>query len=436
MGKVNPAREAAFASLLKMKSGKYSNLEVNATLTRDGLEGADRGLYTALVYGVCERAITVDRVISKYSKVPLEKIDKEPLAALRLGIYQLAFMDKIPDHAAVDESVSLAGRKAGGFVNALLRAFIRDEKKIPLPKEGSAEYLSIAYSVPEELCRRFVSWYGYGESENIFRAFLESEKITLRVNTLKGTVSDAVAALGAKESGLAEGSVCVDSFEGVREGLEDGRWFVQDEASALAVQVLGALPGETVIDTCACPGGKSFGTAVRMENRGQVLSFDIHENKLSLIRKGAKKLGIDIIKAQARDARKPDEELFEKADRVLCDAPCSGLGVIGKKPDIKYKDLSDVDKLPEIQYDVLCGASRYVKDGGVLVYSTCTLNPAENFEVCKQFLDSHPEFSLCPFSYGGEECDGSLTLLPSVHKTDGFYICKMIKKGGDGNVKA
>lgn len=427
MGKVNPAREAAFSSLLKMKSGKYSNLEVNATLTRTELEGADRGLYTALVYGVCERAITVDRIIAKYSKVPLEKIDKEPLAALRLGVYQLGFMDKIPDHAAVDESVTLAGRRSGGFVNALLRAFIRDEKRIPLPKEGSVEYLSVLYSVPEELCRRFVEWYGYDGAEKIFCAFLESEKITLRVNTLKRSVEEAVASLGARESTLVQGSVCVDSFDGVREGIEKGDWFVQDEASALAVQVLGAKAGETVIDTCACPGGKSFGTAVRMENRGTVLSFDIHENKLSLIRKGAKKLGIDIIKADVRDARKPDEALFSKADRVLCDAPCSGLGVIGKKPDIKYKDLSDVDRLPEIQYDVLCGAAKYVKEGGVLVYSTCTLNPLENFEVCRRFLSEHREFSLCPFSYGDSECDGSLTLLPSVHKTDGFYICKMIK---------
>lgn len=428
MGKVNPAREAAVASLIKMKSGKYSNLEVNATLVKTDLEGADRGLYTALVYGVCERAITLDRIIAKYSKIAVGEIDEKTLAVLRMGLYQLAFMDKIPDHAAVDESVTLAGRKSGGFVNAILRAFIRDEKRLPLPEKKDTDYLSVAYSVPKTLCKRFTDWYGFEEAEKILASFLEKEKITLRVNTLKISVEEALEKLSAEMSALAETSICTESFEGVSEGIEKGLWFVQDGASALASRVLGALPGETVIDTCACPGGKSFSVAVGMENKGELYSFDIHENKLSLIKKGAKKLGIDIIKVGARDARKPDESLFEKADRVLCDAPCSGLGVIGKKPDIKYKDIISIDALPAVQYDVLCGASKYVKRGGTLVYSTCTLNPQENFEVCKRFLENHGDFYLEPFAFAGGECDGSLTLFPHIHKTDGFYICKMKRK--------
>lgn len=429
MGKVNPAREAAFLSLLKMKSGKYTNLEVNATLTKAELSGADRGLYTALVYGVCERIITLDKTIAKYSRVPIEKIDENALAALRLGIYQLAFMDKIPDHAAVDESVTLAGKRAGGFVNAILRSFIRDEKKIDLPERGKIEYLCVAYSVPEELCLRFVDWYGYSETEKIFAAFLENEKITLRVNNLKTTKEEALAKLCAKPSAIVENCICTESFDGVAEGIDAGIWFVQDEASALAAEVLGARTGELVIDTCACPGGKSFSIAIGMENCGELHSFDIHENKLSLIKKGAKKLGIDIISTGTRDARSPHETLVGKADRVLCDAPCSGLGVIGKKPDIKYKDLSSVDNLPAVQYDVLCGAAQYVKPGGTLVYSTCTLNPEENFGVCRKFLDAHSDFSLEPFSWTAGECDGSLTLFPHRDGTDGFYICKMTRKG-------
>lgn len=428
MGKVNPAREAALASLIKMKSGKYSNLEVNATLVKTELEGADRGLYTALVYGVCERVITLDRIIAKYSKISVGEIDEKTLAVLRMGLYQLAFMDKIPDHAAVDESVTLAGRKSGGFVNAILRSFIRDEKELPLPEKKDSEYLSVAYSVPEALCRRFTEWYGFEETEKIFSSFLKKEKITLRVNTLRISVENVLEQLGAERSELVDTSVCAESFECVSDGIEKGLWFVQDSASALAAKVLGAKGGETVVDTCACPGGKSFSIAVDMENKGRLYSFDIHENKLSLIRKGARKLGIDIITASARDARKPDESLFEKADRVLCDAPCSGLGVIGKKPDIKYKDISSIDSLPKIQYDVLCGAAKYVKSGGTLVYSTCTLNPEENFAVCKRFLENHSDFSLKPFSYANGECDGSLTLLPHIHKTDGFYICKMKRK--------
>lgn len=428
MGKVNPARAAALESLLKMKSGKYTNLEVNATLVKDSLTGADRGLYTALVYGVCERVITLDKTIAEYSDVPLERIDERTLAVLRMGIYQLSFMDKIPDHAAVDEAVTLATRKSGGFVNAILRAHIRNNKAVPLPERGTTEYLSAAYSAPPELCERIVSWYGYDECEGILSAFLESEKITLRVNNLKTTKENVLELLGGESSALVENSICRDSFEGVGEGIEKGLWYVQDSASALAVEVLGALPGETVVDTCACPGGKSFGIAIGMENRGRLYSFDIHENKLSLIRKGAKKLGIEIICASKRDAREPDSALFEKADRVLCDAPCSGLGVIGKKPDIKYKDLSAVDKLPAIQYDVLCGASKYVRAGGVLVYSTCTINPEENFGVCRKFLEKNPEFILEPFTWAKGECDGSLTLLPHRDGTDGFYICKMRRK--------
>ena len=428
MGKVNPAREAALASLQKMKSGKYSNLEVNSTLTKTELSGPDRGLYTALVYGVIERVMTLDAVVKKYSKTPLEKIDPKALAALRMGIYQLSFMDKIPDHAAVDESVTLAGKKAGGFVNAILRSFLRDEKKLPLPKVGSEEYLSVFYSVPREMCSRFVSWLGYERAEKVFAAFLENEKITLHVNTLKVTVEEACERLHAEKSALVPDCICVNSFEGVAEGIEKGLWFVQDEASALCAYVLGARPGETVIDTCACPGGKSFATAVNMKNEGTLRSFDIHENKLSLIRSGAEKLGIDIITAEKRDARKPDEALYEAADRVLCDAPCSGLGVIGKKPDIKYKDISSIDNLPSIQYDVLLGAARYVKRGGTLVYSTCTLNPAENFSICERFLKENSDFELFPFEYKGEKCSGSLTLMPDSDGTDGFYICKMIRK--------
>jgi len=428
MGKVNPAREAAHASLMKIKSGKYSNLEVNSTLTKAELSGPDRGLYTALVYGVWERIMTLDAVIKKYSRTPLEKIDPEALAALRMGIYQLSFMDKIPDHAAVDESVTLAGKRAGGFVNALLRSFLRDKKELPLPKEGSVEYLSLAYSVPEELCGRFVKWFGYETARSIFEAFLESEKITLHVNTLKISVDEACERLRAKKSVLVPDCVLTESFEGISEGIEQGLWFVQDEASALCAHVLGAKAGETVIDTCACPGGKSFAVALNMKNEGTIRSYDIHENKLPLINKGAEKLGIRIITTEKRDARKPDEALFEAADRVLCDVPCSGLGVIGKKPDIKYKDISSIDNLPAIQYDVLCGAAKYVKRGGTLVYSTCTLNPEENFEVCKKFLENNGEFALEPFTWAKGECAGSLTLMPHSDGTDGFYICKMKRK--------
>lgn len=429
MAEVNPAREAAFNSLLKMKCGKYTNIEVSTTLKRQkNMSKSDRALYTALVYGVVERLITLDYIIAQYSKTPVEKLDEEAMAALRLGIYQLKYMDKIPDHAAVSESVSLCPRRVSGYVNAVLRSFIRSNKSVKMPpKSDVIEYLSITYSVPKELCSLFCLWYGNDGCENIFKSFFNSQKTSLRVNTLKITTEDAAKKLNAEISGIAPDTLNVSSFEGVMEGIDEGLWFVQDEASALCAHVLGARSGETVADCCAAPGGKSFAAAIGMKNEGRICSFDIHDNKLSLINDGARRLGIDVIEASMRDARKPEISLLGKCDRVLCDAPCSGFGIIGKKPDVKYKGTDAIIRLPKIQYEVLCGAALYVKRGGTLVYSTCTLNPEENSAVCTRFLADHSDYSLTPFEVQGEECDGMMTMLPSKHGTDGFFICKMTR---------
>lgn len=429
MAEVNPAREAAFASLLKMKCGKYTNIEVSTTLNRRDMLKNDRALYTALVYGTVERLITLDYIIAQYSKTPVEKLDEEALCALRLGIYQLTYMDRIPDHAAVSECVSLCPRRVSGYVNAVLRSYIRAGKKFKMPpRDDIIEYISVAYSVPRELCSLFCLWYGNAECENIFKAFFAPEKTCLRINTLKISASDAAERLGAKLSDAVPDVIVVDSFEGVMEGIESGLWFVQDEASALCAHILDAAPGDTVADCCAAPGGKSFAAAVGMNNEGHIYAFDIHENKLSLIKSGAKRLGIDIIEASKRDAREPDISLIGKCDKVLCDAPCSGFGIIGKKPDIKYKGTDAIIRLPKIQYEVLCGAACYVKRGGVLVYSTCTLNPQENSAVCNRFLAEHSEYSLVPFEAAGQKCDGMMTLLPSKNGTDGFFICKMVRR--------
>lgn len=429
MGKVSPAREAAFASLNKMKYGRYSNLEVNATLGHTRLGEEDRRLYTALVYGVTERLITLDYIISKYSNIPVANLDGETLCALRLGIYQLCYMDRVPDHAAVSESVSLAGRRSGGFVNGVLRTFIRNDKKIPQPNfKTFAENASVIYSLPQPLCAMFEDWYGAAAAEKIFAAFEKREKICVHVNTLRLEAKKAAEMLGGRVSDICGDTVVCTGFAGIADGIERGDWFVQDEASALCAAALGAAPGDTVADCCAAPGGKSFAAAMAMENKGTVYALDIHKNKLSLIEKGAKKLGIDIICARECDARRPDKSLVGKCRKVLCDAPCSGLGIIGKKPDIRYKSPDDFSRLPEIQYEVLCGASEYTAPGGTLVYSTCTLNPAENGEVCKRFLETHKDFSLQNFTVGGREYGAMTTLLPHIDGTDGFFICRMVRK--------
>ncbi|MCI8610460.1 MAG: 16S rRNA (cytosine(967)-C(5))-methyltransferase RsmB [Clostridiales bacterium] len=424
---VSPGRRAAFISLCKMRAGKYTNLEVGTVLSRMQLSEADRGLYTALVYGVTERLITLDYMIAALSKRVLSALDEEVLCALRLGLYQLAFMDRIPPHAAVSQSVALTPAKGRGFVNALLRTFIRGGSTVPMPEKDGAEALSVRYSIPISLCNAFIEWLGSDTAEKVFAAFLEKEDAALRINTLRHSTQEAAQRINGVVSNVYGACVRKSSFAGVLSGVEAGDWFVQDEASALCAHIVGARPGETVVDVCAAPGGKSFAMAIEMENQGKIHAFDLHGNKLSLIQRGAEKLGISILETEERDARNPKKSLIGQADRVLCDAPCSGLGVIGKKPDIKYKEMETMARLPEVQYAVLVGAAAYVRSGGTLVYSTCTLNPAENEGVTERFLTEHPEFEPFPFPFAGTD-QSTLTLLPHIHGTDGFYICRMQRK--------
>ncbi len=420
------------ASLLSWeKKGRYANLEVNASLTHASMSDADRGLYTALVYGVIERAITLDYVIETFSDRPLSEMDESVRCALRLGLYQLAFMDRIPPHAAVSETVDLLPKRTRGFVNAILRAFLRNGAKIPLPSEEMPlERLSVEFGAPTELCRFWTERYGIEMTRDLLASTVRNPRVTVRVNPLKTTAEELLASLpDSARSPLSDDMLVLGSASHVADGVRDGLYIVQDASSRLAVRALDPQPGETVIDTCAAPGGKSLSTAMDMGNTGTVYSFDLHENKLSLIRKTAQSLGVSIITAQARDAREPDPALAEKADRVLCDAPCSGLGVIGKKPDIKYKPLASIEALPRVQYEILSGASRYVKKGGVLLYSTCTLNPDENEHVVTRFLSTHPDFTLVPFDLGnaGASPNGMRTFFPHKDGCDGFFIAKMIR---------
>lgn len=418
--KKKTARSCALESLIALeRDGRYSNLEVNSALVASSLEGADRGLYTRLVYGVTERRITLDYIIGKYSRIPANQLDPDVRCALRMGIYQLVWMDRIPEHAAVGESAGLVVKRSTGFVNAILRSFLRDGKKYDLPDKNAdfMEYLSVAYSVPHDLCELLYTSVG-DEIEPLLDAMNREPHISLRVNRLKITVEEAAAKTGGNVSGIAPDIVKVPSLDDIaKAGIDEGLWFVQDEASRITSAAVGAKPGETVVDTCACPGGKSFSMAIDMENTGTLYSFDLHKNKLSLIASGAEKLGVNIIRTGCRDAREPDESLLGKADRVLCDAPCSGLGVIAKKPDIRYKDLSTVDRLPEIQYPVLCGAAAYVKTGGTLVYSTCTINKAENEEIVEKFLAEHNEFTLVNMR----------TFWPHRDGCDGFFCAAMTR---------
>jgi 16S rRNA (cytosine967-C5)-methyltransferase len=429
-------RRIALDLLSGCAAGRYSNLALDAAIKKHSLIPADRGLLTLLVMGVIEKQITLDYYIDKLSALPPGKIEPEIRTILRLGLYQLIFTDRIPDHAAVSETVSLAPRRASGFVNALLRRFLRERDNIALPpRDGNfPEYLSVKYSFPAGLCKRFVGIFGPGRTESLLSAFDKTPGLTLRVNTLRTTREGLLAkfaesGITAAPTDLSPDGVCLDTAPpALLPGFEEGLFFVQDEASQLSVRALGAHPGMTVIDACAAPGSKSFGIALAMQNTGRVLSFDLHESRLPLIDSGADKLGIEIIETTPGDASLPDPALFVSADRVLCDVPCSGYGVMAKKPEIRYKNPADVAGLPEVQYAILDNCSKYLKPGGLLVYSTCTILPVENEEVVGRFLAGYPDFHLSPFTAGALSSDGMITLYPDTHHTDGFFIACM-KKG-------
>lgn len=424
-------RQLAFSVLQRAeKNEQFLNIALDHALLDSGMGESDRALAASLIYGVTERRLTLDYQIARLSDRPLESLELSVRTALRLGLYQLIYLDRIPAYAAIHETVSLLPKKSAGFANAVLRAFSREPRlSLPSREESLLSYLSVAYSVGLPLCRALVDAYGETRAEAILGGFFDARGTTLSVNTLKISREELAARL--TDAAPTRYAPCGLSVRGaIRElyGFEDGLFFVQDEASQLCVEALGAQAGETVMDICACPGSKSLGSAIRMNNQGRVLAFDLHANKLSLIESNAKRLGITIIEAAARDGRHFLPTWEGVADRVLCDVPCSGFGVLGKKPEIRYKDPASFGSLPDVQLAILENACRYVRPHGVLVYSTCTILPEENEGNIRRFLDRHPEFSLSPFSAGTlffEE--GMRTLLPDTHSTDGFFIARMVR---------
>ncbi len=461
----NPTpRALALATLQAVAKGQYGNIAVDTTLRRHDLSEADRHLYTALVYGVLERQVTLEYLLSRHSSRPIRELDETPRLALCMGLYQLIYLDRIPDHAALDETVSLVPRRVSGYVNAVLRAYLRFEATLPREADGSraprenqlktpdawvARYpelgadedlcMAVTCGVPVSLCHVFVEALGREKALSVLTSFGDKPPIALRVNPLKADMASIMAALTAEGCAAQSGLYAPhalrlpDGAITATEAFREGAVFVQDEASQLCVAVLDAKPGDVVVDTCACPGSKSFGMALDMANQGKIFSFDLHKSKLSLIESGAERLGISIITAGQRDAREPDPSLLGRCDRVLCDVPCSGLGVIAKKPEIRHKDLSESARLPAIQAAILEASAGYLKPGGVLVYSTCTILPGENEGVVSAFLAAHPEFEAYDFAFSAKDNSvlgirsegGMVTLYPDDNRTDGFFIARM-----------
>ena len=420
-------------------SGKYVNLSLSSHLA-DGLSAKDRAQLTVLLYTAVENKLKYDYYIAAFAKRGIDKIDLHTRNILRLGMCQLLDISALPDFAAVSETVKLA-RHSGerGFVNGILRSAARAKEKneLPIPERAKdeARYLSVVYSFPKSTVKRFVSLFGSEGTEKLLGAFNSKRSLDITVNTLKISRDEYVSLLAergisARPSVLSRLSVRVDTPLPPRElpGFEEGCFFVQDEACAISAEVLGTVSGDSIADVCSAPGGKSFAAAILSGNTGAVAAFDIRESTLSLIKNGAERLGLSSVTVAERDAIEPDESRFECFDRVICDVPCSGLGVLGKKPDLRYKE--DVSpELPELQYEILERSLKYLRRGGTLVYSTCTLDPRENEEVVARLLEEHSNVTHVDFSVGGyESANGMMTLLPHVHGTDGFFIAKLMKK--------
>ena len=411
--------------------GAFSNIVLDAVLRESKLSKADKAFATALYYGVLERNITLEYIINSFCNSG-KKVAPLVMDCLKLGLYQIKYMDKIPQSAAVNETVKLAKKKCGGaagFVNALLRRACREEVSLP---EGDGAYaLSIRYSCDKSLVMELKRELGTETAERFLADSLNSAPIYIRVNTLKTNQTDLAQRLGeicqCEPTGLPN-ALKLKGIGGLESNplFEEGLFHVEDLAAQWAVKALDLQAGQRLLDMCSAPGGKAFSAAQHMENRGEIIACDLYENRVNLINGGAKRLGINIISAKVMDSTLHSPELGE-FDRVLCDVPCSGLGIIRRKPDIKYKSADEFAELPRIQLAILQNGAKYLKKGGRLVYSTCTLRKEENRDVVDAFLAANPDFRLLPCFIAGES-GGEKTFLPEIDGSDGFYVAVLIKE--------
>ncbi|CUH94215.1 Ribosomal RNA small subunit methyltransferase B [Propionispora sp. 2/2-37] len=428
----------------------YANLALAKEIGRRELSDQDRRFVTELVYGTVKAGNTLDWILGHYLTRSLDKVSPIIRNILRMGIYQIFFLSKIPVSAACNQSVELAKKygHAGTvrFVNAVLRNASRNPEKVIYPnrEQEPVRYLSLKYFHPEWMVARWVERLGIENTEQLCRLNNETPPLSMRTNLLKISRAELVDLL------LKEGVVCTASHwtpEGIvcsehpaiasLQSLRQGLFQVQDESSMLVAHVLDPKPGEVVFDVCGAPGGKSTHIAALMENKGRVLSADLYEHKLELIRENAKRLGITIIETKELDATQIGSLFPAQADRVLVDAPCSGLGVLRRKPDSRWrKNPAMLADLPKLQRGILYSAAQCVKPGGILVYSTCTTEPEENQRVVDQFLQQHPDFVLQNTGwYLPEPQDRAIIQLwPHVDRIDGFFIARMMKaKVGGAN---
>lgn len=430
---MSDARYLAVKLLCKTFSkGSFSNIQLNSGLKNSDLDDRDKKLCSVIYYGVIERKIYLDYVIEKFSSRPVAKLDDIILNILRCGIYQILFMDSIPDSATVNESVSLSKKfgktSASGMVNAVLRNFIRQGKSVKLP-DNRLERMCVEYSAPSEFVKSLIDDYGESLAENLLSDALGSPPVTVRMNRLKCTEADFMESFKGK---AVKNDILPDCFElsgdvTVTEAFRKGFFHVQDLASQLCCTALAPTESDIVLDICAAPGGKTFTMAELMNGKGKIMAFDLHEKRVKLIRDGAERLGLSNIEASVGNAEIFNPELPEFT-KILCDVPCSGLGAVRRKPEIKYKDFRDFSGLPDVQYRIVENALRYLAVGGEMVYSTCTLRKAENVHIVEKLLANHPEIEPVRLPEPLSEKFGSYAdIFPCHFGSDGFFISKFRK---------
>lgn len=418
------AREVVLDVLMDIEQNStFSNLALQKALKKNQFEDKKlRAFVTRMCEGITESKITIDYIINQYSKTKVNKCKPLIRSVLRMGCYQLLFMDGVPEHAAVSESVKLA-RKHGfsslsGFVNGVLRSIERNKDHISYPDERKDKiaYASVYYSMPEWLVKKLYKDYPE-HAQDILKGCFEERMTTIRVNTCKVDKESLKKELLAADIEVADGlydeaALRINHYDFIRRvpGYKKGYFTVQDESSMCAIRAAGIKPGDTVMDICAAPGGKTTAAAEYLQGKGIVYSMDISEDKLSLIEENVERLGFSNVNISAHDATTPFS--IEKADVVIADVPCSGLGIIGRKNDIKYRLTEEgLDELVCLQRSILENVSEYVGKGGTLLYSTCTINPKENEENVQWFLNQYKDYSL----------DSSRLFLPGVDACDGFF---------------
>lgn len=443
------ARRAALNIIHNVEVEKaYSNIAINKTFTNNKFTKLDRSFITELVYGTLENLIYIDYVIQQFSTMKLKKINSWALNILRLGTYQILFLDKVPDFAAVNEAVNLSKihcKRASGFINGVLRSMIRNKENIKMPdsKKEFEKFLSVKYSHPQWMVERFLDYFSKDFTENLLKVNNEIPKLYIRVNTLKASIEDVVNLLKEKNIQVNRNPYIEEALN-VEEGFsqleelkiyKEGLIHIQDFSSMLVGKILDPQEGQFIIDVCSAPGGKTTHIAQLMNNKGRILARDIHEHKLRLIKSNANRLGVSIIEVEKFNGKDVDETLIETANKVLVDAPCSGFGIIRRKPEIKYrKEPDDIKAIMEMQLLILTNASKYVKQGGELLYSTCTIDPNENQKVIDKFLEKHRNYELIDINclyksiIPGEHKENMIQLYPHIHGTDGFFIAKLGKK--------